>query len=63
MLIQELKLPKDIEIKFYRLIPPSFTTSDLPLSGLYQTQSGINDFNVQKKISKTGIGGLDNFLH
>ena len=62
MLIQELKLPKDIEIKFYRLIPPSFTTSDLPLSGLYQTQSGINDFNVQKKISKTGIGGLDNFF-
>lgn len=49
MLVQELKLSKDVEIKFYRLTPPLFNTSNLPLSGLYQAQSEINDFNFQKK--------------
>ena len=63
MLIQELKLTKDIEIKFYRLAPPSFTTSNLPLSGLYQSQLEINNFNFQKKISNTGwLGGVDNYF-
>ena len=55
MLIQELKLTKDIEIKFYRLAPPSFTTSNLPLSGLYQSQLEINNFNFQKKNFEYGV--------
>ena len=62
MLVQELKLSKDVEIKFYRLTPPLFNTSNLPLSGLYQAQSEINDFNFQKKILKVGVGGWDNFF-
>ena len=38
MIIQELKLPKDIEIKFYRLTLPSYNYINLPLSGVYQNQ-------------------------
>ena len=62
MLLQELKLTKDIEIKFYRLTTPLFNTTNLPLSGLYQSQLEINNFNFQKKISKTGVGGVENFF-
>ena len=58
MLVQELKLSKDVEIKFYRLTPPLFNTSNLPLSGLYQAQSEINDFNFQKKNFEGGGWGL-----
>jgi hypothetical protein len=32
---EELKVPKDIEIKFHRLVPPSLNSLSLPLSGLY----------------------------
>ena len=32
---EELKLPKDIELKFHRLGPPSLNSLCLPLSGLY----------------------------
>ena len=32
---EELKVPKDIEIKFHRLIPPSLNSLFLPLSGVY----------------------------
>ena len=35
MLSDELKPPKDIEIKFYRLNSPSLNTTTIPLSGLY----------------------------
>jgi len=48
MIIQELKLPKDIEIKFYRLSYPSLNTSDLPLSGIYQPKTP-NDFMLGSK--------------
>ena len=60
MLIQELKLPKDIEIKFYRFTPPLLNSSNLPLSGIYQ--SGLKQFPFQEKFSKFGIGELDNFF-
>ena len=32
---QELKVMKDIEIKFFRLLPPLFNINHLPLSGIY----------------------------
>ena len=32
---EELKISKDIEIKFHRLVPPSLNSLSLPLSGLY----------------------------
>ena len=32
---EELKIPKDIEIKFHRLVPPTLNSLCLPLSGLY----------------------------
>ena len=60
MLIQELKLPKDIEIKFYRLTPPIFNTSSLPLSGLYQKE--IQEFSYQEEFSNSELGGLENFF-
>ena len=60
MLIQELKLPKDIEIKFYRLSYPPLNTSDLPLSGIYQPIN--SQFPFKNKFSKFGIGSLENFL-
>ena len=63
MLRQELKLTKDIEIKFCRLSSPSLTISDLPLSGLYQAFSENNIFNFQKTISPLGRGGQIIFLH
>ena len=60
MLIQELKLPKDIEIKFYRLTPPIFNTSSLSLSGLYQKE--IQEFSYQEEFSNSELGGLENFF-
>ena len=32
---EELKIKKDIEIKFHRLVPPLLNSNFLPLSGLY----------------------------
>ena len=43
MLTQELKIPKDIEIKFYRLSLPIFNISNFPLSGLYHNMNSIED--------------------
>ena len=43
MIVQELKLPKDIEIKFYRLTLPFFNYTNLPLSGAYQKD--LSSFN------------------
>lgn len=60
MLIQELKLPKDIEIKFYRLTPPIFNTSSLSLSGLYQKE--IQEFSYQEEFSNSELRGLENFF-
>ena len=43
MLTQELKIPKDIEIKFYRLCLPTFNNSNHPLSGLYHNMEELED--------------------
>jgi hypothetical protein len=43
MLTQELKIPKDIEIKFYRLSLPLFNTSNIPLSGVYHSIDSKED--------------------
>ena len=40
MYAQELKVIKDIEIRFFRLVPPSLNSLTLPLSGIY------NDINI-----------------
>ena len=60
MIIQELKLPKDIEIKFYRLSYPSLNTSELPLSGIYQPKN--SEFPFKHKFTKFNIGSLENFF-
>ena len=60
MLIQELHLPKDIEIKFYRLSSPIFNTSNFPLSGIYQPD--ISEFPFENKFSKFSLGNFENFF-
>ena len=62
MLIQELKLPKDIEIKFYRLSYPILNTSNLPLSGIYQPEPLNSQFPFENKFTKFSIGNLENFF-
>ena len=62
MLIQELKLPKDIEIKFYRLSYPILNTSNLPLSGIYQPEPLNSQFPFENKFAKFSIGNLENFF-
>jgi hypothetical protein len=62
MLVQELKLPKDIEIKFYRLSYPILNTSNLPLSGIYQPEQGNSIFPFENKFSNFDIGNLENFF-
>ena len=54
MLTQELKIPKDIEIKFYRLNLPLFNTSSHPLSGLYHNIDSKEDkhFSLKNKFSE-----------
>ena len=39
--IQELQVPKDIEIKFLRLLPPNLNTTSLPLNGIYNDIDNI----------------------
>ena len=41
MYAEELKIPKDIDIKFHRLNSPSFNTNYIPLSGLYNPIDNI----------------------
>ena len=40
---QEFKAPKDIEIKFLRLLPPNLNTSNLPLNGIYNDIDNIEE--------------------
>ena len=40
---QELKVMKDIEIKFFRLLPPLLNTNNLPLSGIYNDLDNIEE--------------------
>ena len=49
MKTQELKIPKDIEIKFYRLSLPLFNDSNQPLSGIYHNIESIEDKNIPLK--------------
>ena len=49
MKTQELKIPKDIEIKFYRLSLPLFNDSNQPLSGIYHNIESIEDKNFPLK--------------
>ena len=41
MYAEELKIPRDIDIKFHRLTSPSFNTNYIPLSGLYNPIDNI----------------------
>ena len=49
MKTQELKIPKEIEIKFYRLSLPLFNDSNQPLSGIYHNIESIEDKNFPLK--------------
>ena len=67
MLTQELKIPKDIEIKFFRLSLPSFNVSNNPLSGIYHNIDSIEDkqFPFKNKFSNFDINnniGIDNLF-
>ena len=41
--VQELKVIKDIEIKFFRLLPPLLNINNLPLSGIYNNIDNIEE--------------------
>ena len=49
MIAEELRLPKDIDLKFYRLTSPPLNYLNTPLSGLYNpidnNESGNFDLN------------------
>ena len=45
MYTEELKLPKDIDIKFHRLTTPTMNTAYIPLSGLYNPVDNIESEN------------------
>ena len=67
MLTQELKIPKDIEIKFYRLTLPSFNTSNIPLSGIYHNIDTIEEkeFSFTNKFSNFDLSnniGIENLF-
>ena len=66
---EELKLPKDIELKFHRLGPPSINSLYLPLSGLYDPldneQSSEYSLNNQFKnfdLSPNNFVNIQNLL-
>ena len=54
---QELQITKDIEIKFFRLLPPTINGTNLPLSGLYNDIDSIEDPDnpLQNKFSNFSI--------
>ena len=67
MLTQELKIPKDIDIKFYRLTLPLFNISNYPLSGLYHNIDSKEDkqFPLKNKFSEFDLGhnfGFENLF-
>ena len=52
--IQEFKTPKDIEIKFFRLLPPKMNNMTIPLSGIYNDIDNIEEDTenpIQNKLS------------
>ncbi len=69
MLAEELKLPKDIDLKFYRLTSPPLNYLNTPLSGLYNpidnNESGNFDLNNKFKyfdISSNKCVNIENLL-
>ena len=60
---QELKVIKDIEIKFFRLLPPLLNTTNLPLSGIYNSIDNIEEDQenlISNKFSKFDIASPSN---
>ena len=49
---QELKVMKDIEIKFFRLLPPLLNTNNLPLSGIYNDLDNTEEDKENPLINK-----------
>lgn len=49
---QELKVIKDIEIKFFRLLPPLLNTNILPLSGIYNSLDNIEEDQENPLLNK-----------
>ena len=43
---KEIDFPKDIDIKCLRIVPPIFNNGNIPLSGLYNDLSNIEDKNT-----------------
>jgi hypothetical protein len=56
MCAQEFKPKKEVEIKFFRLVPPILTTNP-PLSGIYHNINSIEDSEciLENKLSNFGI--------
>ena len=54
---EELKVPKDIDIKLYRLTPPSLDTINIPLSGLYNPIDNIESsyYSLNNKLKNFDI--------
>ena len=50
MSTQELKIPKCIDIKFFRLLPPTYNISFLPLNGTYTDIDSKINFNKNNQI-------------
>ena len=51
---QEFKAPKDIEIKFFRLLPPKMNNKKTPLNGIYNDIDNIEEdkeSSLQNKFS------------
>ena len=57
MYTEELKVPKDIEIKFHRLTPPLLNISNIPLNGLYNPIDNIEsqEFSLNNKFKNFDI--------
>ena len=55
---QELKVIKDVEIKFFRLLPPLLNQNNLPLSGIYNNLENLEEDQenpLQNKFSNFDI--------
>ena len=55
---QEFKIPKDIDIRFFRLLPPNMNTLNIPLNGLYNDIDNIEQDSenpLQNKFSNFDI--------
>ena len=55
---KEIDFPKDIDIKCLRIVPPIFNNGNIPLSGLYNDLSNLEDkntFPLQNKMTNFSI--------